>query len=112
VISSPSPSAGRTGCGIVRVVPGRAELLVVLAGEIDTDVRDALDAAVVAAAAADLPVHVDCTQVTYCGAEGLRLLVRLRDVCALRGLELSASRCVRDLLTMCGVEIRMRAWSG
>ncbi|WP_019137716.1 STAS domain-containing protein [Cellulomonas massiliensis] len=110
MITFPSSSPDRTGRA-VRLVRSDTELHVVIAGEIDVGTRAALDDVVLAAAASDLPVHVDCTGVTYCGAEGVRALMRLRDVCGLRGLELSASRCVRDMLTLCGVEVRMRAWS-
>lgn len=111
MLTSPPSPAGSTGCGVVQIVPTDLELHVVLAGEVDVGARAALDGVVVTVAASDLPVHVDCTGVTYCGAEGVRLLTRLRDVCELRGVEVSASPCVRNMLRMCGVEMRMRAWS-
>lgn len=111
MITSPPSPAGSTGCGVVHIVPTDTEIHVVLTGEVDVGMRAALDGVVVTVAASGLPVHVDCTRVTYCGAEGVHLLTRLRDVCGLRGVAISASPCVRDMLRMCGVEMRMRAWS-
>lgn len=86
-----------------------AALDVRFTGELDFGMRTAFDDVVTAVAAAERPAELDCSEVTFCGAEGVRMLVRLRDAAGAHGVRLRASGSVRRALALCGDPIAVRA---
>ncbi|MFS0700528.1 STAS domain-containing protein [Cellulomonas sp. 179-A 4D5 NHS] len=74
---------------------------VVLAGDIDTALVDALDAATAVVEEHRLPVMVDATAVTFMDSRGARFLSR----CYVRGpMTVAASPPVRFLLTVLAMD--------
>ncbi|WP_454048739.1 STAS domain-containing protein [Cellulomonas sp. Marseille-Q8402] len=99
----------RSACGTVQVLESDGALDVRFTGELDFGMRTSFDDVVDAVAAAGRAAELDCREVTFCGAEGVRMLVRLRDAAGTQGVRLSASGCVRRALALCGDPIPVRA---
>lgn len=93
----------------MRVTASDGSLDVLFAGELDADMRPTFAEVVDAVAASGRPAELDCRDVTFCGAEGVRMLVRLRDAAGQHGVRVRASGCVRRALALCGDPVPVRA---
>jgi anti-anti-sigma regulatory factor len=83
----------------------RGRLLVRFSGEIDTALRGRFDQVLTVVRAAHEPVDVDCREVTFFGAEGVRMLVVLQRVAGGPGVaEFQPSACVLRALRLTGIE--------
>jgi anti-anti-sigma factor len=87
--------------GTVHVLATAEAVHVTLAGEIDADLCDELDAAARAVQEHGLPVRIDARQVSFMDSTGLRLVAR----CYAAGpLTVTASPTVRFLLEIMALE--------
>jgi anti-anti-sigma factor len=77
-------------------------------GELDAGMRPSFDQVVDAVVTGERTAELDCREVTFCGAEGVRMLVRLRDAAGPHGVRLRASGCVRRALALCGDPLPVR----
>ncbi|GAA2727808.1 STAS domain-containing protein [Cellulomonas aerilata] len=83
----------------------RGRLLVRFSGEIDTALRARFDQVLAVVRAAHEPVAVDCREVTFFGAEGVRMLVLLQRVAGGPGVaEYQPSVSVQRALRLSGIE--------
>lgn len=92
----------------MRVEESDGALDVVFTGELDAGMRPSFAEVVEAVAAGGRAAELDCRDVTFCGAEGVRMLVRLRDAAGRHGVRLRASSCVRRALALCGDPLPVR----
>ena len=89
---------------VVLVIRG-GRLLVRFVGEIDTALRGRFDHVLGALRAAREPVDVDCREVTFFGAEGVRMLVLLLRAAGGPGVvDFAASPPVERVLRLTGVD--------
>ncbi|WP_250445116.1 STAS domain-containing protein [Actinotalea sp. C106] len=96
--AAPAPSAH----GTVSLDVQGERVHVVLRGEIDTTVKDALSEALDGAAHLALPVEVDCSAVTFIDSSGLSVLLWLANVAAEPPQLLHVPPSLHDLLTLTG----------
>ncbi len=83
----------------------RGRLVVRFAGEIDTALRARFDQVLITVRAAHEPVEVDCRDVTFFCAEGVRMLMLLQTPAGGPGVtELRSSPWVDRALRLSGVE--------
>ena len=83
----------------------RGRLVVRFAGEIDTALRARFDQVLITVRAAHEPVEVDCRDVTFFCAEGVRMLMLLQAPAGGPGVtELRSSPWVDRALRLSGVE--------
>jgi anti-anti-sigma factor len=99
----------RSSCGAVRVTDADGPLDVRFTGELDAGMRPVFGEVVEAVAAGERAAELDCRDVTFCGAEGVRMLVRLRDAAGRHGVRLRASSAVRRALALCDDPLPVRA---
>lgn len=99
----------RSTCGTVQVRAADGPLDVRFTGELDAGMRESFTDVVDAVVAGQRPAELDCREVTFCGAEGVRMLVRLRDAAGPHGVRVRASRCVRQALALCDDPLPVRA---
>jgi hypothetical protein len=95
----------QTPGGDIRLEVRRGRLVVRFAGEIDTALRARFDQVLVVVRAAHEPVEVDCRDVTFFCAEGVRMLMLLQVPAGGPGVtELRSSDWVDRALRLSGVE--------
>lgn len=83
----------------------RARLLVRFTGEVDTALRPRFDRVLAVVRAAREPVLVDCRDVTFFCAEGVRMLVLLQRAAGGPGVaEFQSSRSVDRALRLSGID--------
>lgn len=94
----------RSGHGAMSVTSDSrsAELVVRGSGELDAALRPTFDGVLDTVSRSTAPTRLDFRDVTFCGAEGVRMLVRLHLATRGRGVRLGAAACVRRALDLCG----------
>jgi anti-anti-sigma regulatory factor len=103
-VPGPPAGAGQPGDEIA-LETRRGRLLVRFSGEIDTALRARFDQVLAVVRAAHEPVDVDCREVTFFGAEGIRMLVLLQRVTGGPGVaEFQPSAYVERALRLSGIE--------
>lgn len=107
--TSPTLAEASSSCGTVRVTSTDGPTDVTFTGELDAGLRPSFAEVVDAVASAERPAELDCRDVTFCGAEGVRMLVRLRDAAGRHGVRVRASGCVRRALALCDDPLPVRA---
>ena len=100
-----APAGLDTPAGDVHLELRRGRLVVRFAGEIDTALRARFDRVLLVVRAAHEPVEVDCRDVTFFCAEGVRMLMLLQSPAGGPGVtELRSSPWVDRALRLSGVE--------
>jgi anti-anti-sigma factor len=101
-VPSPAPDAPDDD---VVLETRRGVLLVRFSGEIDTAVRPHYDRVLAVVRAAREPVLVDCREVSFFGAEGVRMLVMLQRAAGGPGVAgFQGSPSVDRALRLCGID--------
>ncbi len=99
------PSTSEPAVDDVVLETRRARLLVRFTGEVDTALRPRFDRVLAVVRAAREPVLVDCRDVTFFCAEGVRMLVLLQRAAGGPGVaEFQSSRSVDRALRLSGID--------
>lgn len=101
---TPTLAEARSGHGSLTVTPGlRADEIVVRgSGELDAALRPTFDGVLDSVATSLLTTRLDFRDVTFCGAEGVRMLLRLHRATGIRSARFGGADCVRRALRLCG----------
>lgn len=81
---------------------GSAELVVHGAGELDAALRPTFDGVLDTVTRSTASARLDFRDVTFCGAEGVHMIVRLHLATRGRAVRFGAAGCVRRALALCG----------
>ncbi|GIG38193.1 STAS domain-containing protein [Cellulomonas pakistanensis] len=94
----------RSGHGTMSVTPDTDcdELVVHASDELDAALRTTFDGVLDTVAGSTTATRLDFRDVTFCGSEGVHMLLRLHLASRGRAVRFGAAACVRRALALCG----------